>query len=317
MKRLTVLGSVNADHVLNVSRFPQPGETLTGHNYRVIPGGKGANQVVAAARMGAAPAFIAMVGEDAFGEQMLSAFAEEGIDTRAVMTAVGKPSGIAIIQVNSEGENSICIAPESNACLTPERLTQHLPLIHQADCLLMQLETPLDTLMLAAKEAVEHNTQVILNPAPATVLSDEFLQLVDVITPNQTEAHALTGIAVSDGDSAAQAAQVLHEKGIPLVIITLGSQGAWVSRRTVDDASVGIISGQMVPGFHVEVRDTTAAGDTFNGALACCLLEGKPLTDAVRIAHAAAAVSVTRDGAQPSVPLRQEVEAFMRNAAVL
>ena len=307
MKRLTVLGSVNADHVLNISRFPQPGETVTGHHYRVAPGGKGVNQVVAAARMGAVPAFIAMLGEDAFGEQMRHTFASEGIDTQAVMTASGKPSGVAMIQVNAEGENSICIAPESNACLTPAAIQPHLSLIHHADYLLMQLETPQETLQLAAEEAVKHHTLVILNPAPASVLEDRFLKLVDIITPNQTEAEALTGINVSDEISAGQAAARLHDRGIPVVVITMGRQGAWVSRRESHSTC-----GELVPGFDVEARDTTAAGDTFNGALVSCLLTGTGLKEAVRRAHAAAAVSVTRDGALSSVPTLAEVDAFMR-----
>lgn len=307
MKRLTVLGSVNADHVLNIPRFPQAGETLSGSGYQVIAGGKGANQAMAAARMGASLALIAMVGEDAFGRDMRQAFAAEGIDTGAVMTAAGRPSGVAMIQVTAEGENCICIAPESNACLTPDKLQPHLALIEQADYLLMQLETPLQTLRLAAEQAAAAATQVILNPAPARALDDELLALVDIITPNETEAGALTGVPVTGADSARRAAAVLHDKGIATVIITLGSQGAWVS-----SAQAGVTEAQLIAGFRVAAKDTTAAGDTFNGALVTCLLDGMPLADAVRVAHAAAALSVTRYGAQPSIPQRAEVEDFLR-----
>lgn len=302
MNKLVVLGSVNADHVLQVASFPRPGETLHGHSYCVIPGGKGANQAVAAARLGADIAFIASVGDDSFGREMCEAFAKEGMNTEAVMIEEGVPTGIAMIQVAATGENSICISAEANGCLSPARIQPHHHLIENADTLLMQLETPIETIEAAAKVAKQSGTRVVLNPAPAQPLSDDLLQLVDMITPNETEAELLTGVKVEDMASAQKAADVLHTKGIKQVMITLGSQGVWLSQNG---------EGQQVLGFRVDAKDTTAAGDTFNGALLTALQEGRALEPAIRFAHAAAAISVTRMGAQTSIPHRREVERFL------
>ncbi|ODA21957.1 ribokinase [Photobacterium damselae] len=302
MNKLVVLGSVNADHVLQVASFPRPGETLHGNSYAVIPGGKGANQAVAAARLGADIAFIACVGDDSFGHSMREAFATEGMNVEAVMIEENMPTGIAMIQVAATGENSICISAEANGCLTAEKLAPHHHLIEQADTLLMQLETPLCAIEQAAKVAKAAGTKVVLNPAPAKVLSDELLACVDLITPNETEAEVLTGIKVVDMDSAQQAAEALHAKGIERVMITLGSKGVWISQNG---------HGEQVEGFRVKAIDTTAAGDTFNGALLTALQEKMPLRDAIRFAHAAAALSVTRFGAQTSIPTRDEVALFL------
>ena len=302
MNKLVVLGSVNADHVLQVASFPRPGETLHGHSYCVIPGGKGANQAVAAARLGADIAFIASVGDDNFGHEMREAFAKEGMNTEAVMIEENMPTGIAMIQVAATGENSICISAEANGCLNAARIEPHHHLIESADTLLMQLETPIETIEAAAKVAKLSGTRVVLNPAPAQTLSDDLLQLVDMITPNETEAELLTGVKVDDVTSAQKAADVLHAKGIKQVMITLGSQGVWISENG---------KGQQVPGFCVDAKDTTAAGDTFNGALLTSLQEGRAIDEAIRFAHAAAAISVTRMGAQTSIPHRREVERFL------
>lgn len=302
MNKLVVLGSVNADHVLQVASFPRPGETLHGHSYCVIPGGKGANQAVAAARLGADIAFIACVGDDSFGHQMRDTFAREGMNTEAVMIEDDMPTGIAMIQVAATGENSICISAEANGCLTPERLAPHHHLIEQADTLLMQLETPMETIEAAAKIAKQAGTRVVLNPAPAQPLSDDLLQHLDMITPNETEAELLTGVKVDNVTTAQQAADALHAKGIKQVMITLGSQGVWLSDNG---------KGRQVPGFRVDAKDTTAAGDTFNGALLTALQEGREMEEAIRFAHAAAAISVTRFGAQTSIPHRREVERFL------
>lgn len=302
MNKLVVLGSVNADHVLQVASFPRPGETLHGHSYCVIPGGKGANQAVAAARLGADIAFIACVGDDSFGHQMRDTFARDGMNTEAVMIEDDMPTGIAMIQVAATGENSICISAEANGCLTPERLAPHHHLIEQADTLLMQLETPMETIEAAAKIAKQAGTRVVLNPAPAQPLSDDLLQHLDMITPNETEAELLTGVKVDNVTTAQQAADALHAKGIKQVMITLGSQGVWLSDNG---------KGRQVPGFRVDAKDTTAAGDTFNGALLTALQEGREMEEAIRFAHAAAAISVTRFGAQTSIPHRREVERFL------
>jgi len=305
-KKLVVLGSVNADHILMVDDFPRPGETVTGHGYRVLPGGKGANQAVAAARLGANMAFIACVGDDDFGRRQIKAYQSDGMDIRAVMTIKDMPTGIALISIAASGENSIAISPEANACLTPERIKAHRELLRNADTLLMQLESPLETIELAAGEAKAVGAQVILNPAPARELPDSLLSNLTMITPNETEAELLTGIKVEDEKDAAKAAQVFHGKGIPTVIITLGARGAFISAP--DGA-------RLVPGFRVQAVDTTAAGDTFNGALAAAMQEGRTTDEAIRFAHAAAALSVTRIGAQPSIPGRAEVDEFLKQNA--
>ncbi|PSU26790.1 ribokinase [Photobacterium phosphoreum] len=302
MNKLVVLGSVNADHVLQVPSFPRPGETLHGRNYQVIPGGKGANQAVAAARLNADIGFIACVGDDSFGINIRENFRMDGIDITAVKMEPNCPTGIAMIQVSDSGENSICLSAEANAKLTAAAIEPDLERIRQADYLLMQLETPLCGIEKAAQVAKDANTVVILNPAPARVLSDELLACVDMITPNETEAEVLTGITVTDAESAQQAANILHDKGIKTVMITLGAKGVWLSQDG---------RGDIIAGFNVEVTDTTAAGDTFNGAFVTGLLEDLSLESAIKFAHAAAAISVTRFGAQTSIPTRKEVDDFL------
>ncbi|EKO3672388.1 ribokinase [Vibrio metschnikovii] len=302
MNQLVVLGSVNADHVLQVPTFPRPGETLHGRNYQVIPGGKGANQAVAAARLKADIGFIACVGDDAFGIESCERFKRDGMDIRGVKVQADCPTGIAMIQVSDRGENSICLSAEANDRLTAEAIEDDLASIRAASYLLMQLETPIDGIIKAAQVAKQAKTKVVLNPAPARELPSSLLSCVDVITPNETEAQVLTGITVTDDASAQQAATVLHQQGIEIVIITLGAKGVWLSEHG---------RGQLIPGFRVSVTDTTAAGDTFNGAFVTGLLENMPLESAIKFAHAAAAISVTRFGAQTSIPTRQEVDEFL------
>ncbi|WP_165466494.1 ribokinase [Enterobacter cloacae] len=299
---LVVLGSINADHILNLETFPTPGETVTGNQYQVAFGGKGANQAVAAGRSGANIAFIACTGDDDTGERVRKQLASDNIDIASVSVVAGESTGVALIFVNAEGENVIGIHAGANAALTTERVDAQRGIIAGAEALLMQLESPVESVLAAAKIAHENHTSVVLNPAPARVLSDELLALVDIITPNETEAEKLTGIRVENDDDAARAALALHEKGIGTVIITLGSRGVWASVNG---------EGRRVPGFKVKAIDTIAAGDTFNGALVTALLEGKAMDDAIRFAHAAAAIAVTRKGAQPSVPWRKEIDEFL------
>ncbi len=211
-----------------------------------------------------------------------------------------------MIQVSDNGENSICLSPEANEHLTAEAIEADLDMIRDAEYLLMQLETPMCGIEQAAKVAKSANTKVILNPAPARELSDELLACVDMITPNETEAEVLTGVTVTDNQSAQKAADILHTKGIDTVMITLGAKGVWLSRMG---------QGDIISGFRVEATDTTAAGDTFNGALVTGLLEGLALESAIKFAHAAAAISVTRFGAQTSIPTREEVDAFLAQHA--
>jgi ribokinase len=300
---LVVLGSINADHILNLESFPSPGETVTGNHYQVAFGGKGANQAVAAGRSGAHIAFIACTGDDDTGARVRQQLASDNIDVAPVCAVSGESTGVALIFVNAEGENVIGIHAGANAALSVARVEAENSRIAEADALLMQLESPLESVLAAAKIAHQHNTSVVLNPAPARELSDELLSLVDIITPNETEAEKLTGIRVENDEDAARAAGALHDKGIETVIITLGSRGVWASVKG---------EGQRVPGFKVKAIDTIAAGDTFNGALVTALLEDKPLAEAIRFAHAAAAIAVTRKGAQPSVPWRKEIDEFLR-----
>ncbi|HHP7837328.1 TPA: ribokinase [Serratia marcescens] len=301
--KLVVLGSINADHILNIEQFPLPGETVIGKQYKVAFGGKGANQAVAAGRSGAEIAFIACVGADDIGERIRRQLASDRIDTQPIEAIADSTTGVALIFVNAEGENVIGIDAGANAAVTPDYLARYRQKVIDADALLMQLESPLETVIAAARLAKQHQTQVILNPAPARELPDELLGMIDMITPNETEAQRLTGIAVDNDADAARAAQALHDKGIATVIITLGSRGVWLSENG---------NGKLVPGFKVQAVDTIAAGDTFNGALVTALLEGNSMADAVRFAHAAAAIAVTRPGAQPSVPWREEIDAFLQ-----
>ncbi|ORM70682.1 ribokinase [Pantoea rwandensis] len=301
--KLAVLGSINADHILNLTHFPRPGETVIGKQYQIAFGGKGANQAVAAGRAGADIAFIACVGADDIGERIRQQLQQDRIDTAPVETVADEATGVAMIFVNGEGENNIGIYSGANAALTPACVERHQQVIAQADALLMQLESPLESVLAAAEIARANATQVILNPAPATQLSDELLALIDIITPNETEAEILTGIAVKSDEDAARAAQALHEKGIHTVLITLGRRGVWLSEQG---------KGVRIPGFSVQAIDTIAAGDTFNGAFITARLEGVAMHDAVRFAHAAAAIAVTRPGAQPSVPWRAEIDTFLQ-----
>ncbi|CAM3944123.1 ribokinase [Rahnella victoriana] len=300
--KLVVLGSINADHILNINHFPQPGETVIGKQYTVAFGGKGANQAVAAGRSGADISFIACVGDDDIGERVRKQLASDHIDTYPVEAIKDTTTGVALIFVNAEGENVIGIDAGANKAVTPAYLDRYKQQVIAASALLMQLESPLETVIAAAKIAKDNDTQVILNPAPACELPDELLARVDMITPNETEAEKLTGIKVDNNEDAARAANALHDKGIATVIITLGSKGVWLSQNG---------EGKLVAGFRVKAVDTIAAGDTFNGALVTALLEGKPMDSAVRFAHAAAAIAVTRPGAQPSVPWRNEIDDFL------
>ncbi|MWP61739.1 ribokinase [Gilliamella sp. Pas-s25] len=303
LNKLIVIGSVNIDHILNVNEFPKPGETLKGSNYKISYGGKGANQAVAAGRLGANVQFIAAVGNDDFGKKFKQQLESDHIDTHTVAVVESKNTGVALILVNKQGENQIAIHEGANSAVTPEYVGQFENDIIKANAVLMQLETPLQTIEHVAKLAKQNNTKVILNPAPAQNLSDDLLKHIDIITPNETEAEYLTGIKIVTEQDAQKASAFLHNKGINTVIITLGSKGAWVSYCG---------KGEIVSGFHVKAVDTIGAGDTFNGMLVTALLEGKALNQAVRYAHAAAALSVTKAGAQTSVPTRNEVEDFVK-----
>ncbi len=299
--KLCVLGSINIDHVIRVPYFPKAGETLTGYGYKIAYGGKGANQAVAAARVGANVSFIGAIGDDQIGQAMKQAFEQDGIDTSAICVIPNQSTGLAMIQVTDSGENSIVISAGANADLSESLVEQHKSHIEQADILLMQLESPLQAVTLATKFAKSAGVKVVLNPAPAQLLPDSLLSHIDIITPNETEAEILTGIHVTDEQSAKLAANHFHQLGINTVLITLGSKGVYYSEKG---------KGEIIPGFRVDAVDTTAAGDTFNGAFVTALLEGKSPKESIRFAHAAAAISVTRIGAQTAIPKREEIDRF-------
>lgn len=301
MKGIAVVGSSNTDMIISMGRIPKPGETIIGGDFAMAAGGKGANQAVAAARAGGRVSFIARVGDDLFGEQAIRGFAADGIDVRHVQKDESAPSGVALIFVGGDGENSIGVASGANARLSADDIEQAREAIQSAGVLLVQLEIPIETVR-AAVLAAARDARVILNPAPAQPLDDDLLGRVSILTPNETEAALLTGLEVEDEAGAALAAEALRRRGPEIVIITLGAKGALVS-----DAS----GTRLVPAFSVDPVDTTAAGDVFNGALAIALSEDRPLDEAVRFANAAAAISVTRPGAQPSAPGRTEIEALI------
>ena len=300
--RIVVVGSSNTDMIVKLPHLPKPGETVSGGAFSTAAGGKGANQAVAAARAGADVSLVARVGEDSFGEQATTGFVGDGIDVRHVTRHPAAPSGVALIFVDDAGENCIAVAPGANAGLTPEDVEAAEELITGAAVVVMQLETPIEAVERAASLAREHGVRVILNPAPARPLSDELLGNVSILTPNESEAELLTGIRVEDDAGAEEAARALVARGVDTVILTLGSRGAFVFEAG---------SGELVPSFEVQAVDTTAAGDVFNGSLAVGLAEGMPLARAVRFANAAAALSVTKLGAQPSAPSRSEIENFL------
>lgn len=306
MKGIAVVGSSNTDMIISMGRIPKPGETIIGGDFAMAAGGKGANQAVAAARAGGRVSFIARVGDDLFGEQAIRGFAADGIDVRHVQKDESAPSGVALIFVGGDGENSIGVASGANARLSADDIEQAREAIQSAGVLLVQLEIPIETVR-AAVLAAARDARVILNPAPAQPLDDDLLGRVSILTPNETEAALLTGLEVEDEAGAALAAEALRRRGPEIVIITLGAKGALVS-----DTS----GTRLVPAFSVDPVDTTAAGDVFNGALAIALSEDRPLDEAVRFANAAAAISVTRPGAQPSAPRRPEIDALINENCV-
>ena len=297
-KRIVVVGSTNTDMVVKARHLPVPGETILGGTFLMNPGGKGANQAVAAARLGGSVTFVAKVGDDIFGRQALEGFKGEGIDARYVYTDLAQPSGVALITVDDEAENCIVVAPGANAALNKADIDGAATEIANAALLLVQLEVPIDTVEYAVQKAVESGVKVILNPAPACALPEGLFKSLYMLTPNETEAALLSGIDVLDLESAKKAAQALHGKGVEIVIITMGADGALIYQNDVFE---------MVAAQKVKAVDTTAAGDTFNGALAVALSEGLSVVKAVEFASKAAAISVTRMGAQSSTPYRTEL----------
>lgn len=293
---IVVLGSTNTDMVISGAKIPVPGETVCGGSFMMNPGGKGANQAVAVARLSAHRrqcVFIAKVGDDLFGRDTARRLKAEGIDARLIVDKTAA-SGTALILVDRKGQNCISVALGANGTLSPEDVAPFVSDIERADALLLQLETPLETVLWAARTAHAKGVHVILNPAPAAKLPRELYACLDWITPNETEAELLTGVKVADLASAQAAERVLKRRGVAHVAITLGAKGCYAA-------------GRIHPCVKVKAVDTVAAGDTFNGAFVVALAEGKGVDEAIAFAQAAAALAVTRPGAQASVPFRREV----------
>lgn len=298
-KKIVVLGSTNTDMVITGKKIPVPGETILGGRFLLNPGGKGANQAVAVARLSGkkgACSFIAKVGDDLFGRATLARLKKDGITPRLIIDKK-EPSGTALIMVDSKGQNIISVALGANGTLCPKDVEPFKKEIEQSAILLMQLETPIKTVEWAAKTANKAKVTVILNPAPACKLPASLYKLIDWITPNETEAELLTGVKVTDAASAQKATEVFKKRGVKHVIITMGTKGCWCG-----DCQ------KLYPCRKVKAIDCVAAGDTFNGAFAVALAEGKSCSEAVDFAQKAAAISVTRPGAQSSVPTRKEIK---------
>ena len=298
---IIVAGSVNMDLVVRANRMPKEGESLIGSGFRMVPGGKGANQAVAAARLGSATHFVGRVGSDVFGTSLRENLASCGVNTDHLIEDDG-PSGIAMIIVNEAGQNSIVVALGANGEVRPDDLSKAADLFSDADFLLVQLEIPMDTVEAALDMAREAGVRSVLDAGPPRKLPLELLRKADIVSPNETETEALTGVEVTDLATAREAAKKLLDGGVETVVLKLGEQGSFVATRDLEE---------HVPAYRVDAVDTTAAGDAFTAALAVALADGDDLVGAVRFAGAAGAVAVTRFGAQPSMPTRDEVERFI------
>ena len=301
IKRIVVIGSSNTDMVIRTKNLPRPGETVLGGTFFMNAGGKGANQAVACARLGGAVTFVCKTGNDVFGHQAYQLFDDEGIDPSYVFSDPKNPSGVALILVDDNAENSIAVASGSNSNLVTADIDNSLDAIENSEIVLMQLEIPIKTIEYAAQIAKSRGKMVILNPAPAPTepLPLSILKNIDLITPNETEAELISGIPVVDETSAIVAAKRMAELGVKKIIITMGSKGAML----YEDGEA-----ELIPSIRVKAVDTTAAGDCFNGALTIAISEDRSLKEAVLFANRAAAISVTRPGAQVSMPYRHEVD---------
>jgi ribokinase len=298
MSRIIVIGSSNTDMVIKSKKLPLPGETILGGTFLMNPGGKGANQAVAAARLGGKVTFVTKTGNDMFGSEACNLFKNENIDTRYIVKDPDNPSGVALINVNEYGENSIVVAPGSNGTLTAYDIKDEVFKTEKTDLFLMQLEIPVGNVEFVAEKAYGMGNRVILNPAPGRNLPDDILRCLYLIIPNENEAEYLTDVRVHDVYSAEKAAIILRDKGVKNVIITMGALGAFLLTEGIS---------KLIPVVPVKAIDTTAAGDVFNGAVAVAISEGKDLAQAVTFANRSASISVTRMGAQASAPYRKEV----------
>ena len=299
---IAVVGSLNMDLVIRSPRIPRPGETILGGELHTVPGGKGANQAVAAARLGARVSMIGRVGQDAFAAPLLENLVADGIDHAFVLQDGGTATGVALIVVDDNGENSIVVSSGANMRLSPTDVESAEPAIAAADLLVLQLEVPLESVIRSAELARAHGVKVVLNPAPARLLPAELLSMIDILVPNESEAALLTGLPAGTQAEAAEAVEALLGSGVGTVILTLGARGALPARK-----------GEMrvVPAFEVEPVDTTAAGDAFVAGLSVALAEGRRLYEAVRWGNAAGGLAATKLGAQTSLPTRQSLESLL------
>ncbi len=301
-EKIVVLGSINMDLVIRTPRHPNIGETIKGNHFQMIPGGKGANQAVAIGRQGVSPMFIGCVGNDGFGKELFELLKKERIDTTNIRILEEESTGVASIQVDDQSRNTIVISPGANEKISPKQIDQASKAIERGDFLICQLETNFDAVQQAIHIAHRHNTKIILNPAPFRDLPGELMQKIDFLIPNEIEASMLTGFEIKDLKTAESSAKHLLNRGVKNVLLTMGRQGVVVAES--DQAF-------HEPAYTVQPLDTTAAGDTFVGAFAVNLLKGLCLRESVKRAQAAAAISVTRLGAQPSIPSAEEIDSFM------
>jgi ribokinase len=304
---VVVVGSLNMDLVVCASRIPQPGETIIGTDFQTVPGGKGANQAVAAARLGAQVSMVGRLGDDGFGATLRTNLAAAGVESSFVTIDPDTSTGVALITVDADGQNSIVVAPGANMRLSPADVDAAEPVILGADILLLQLEIPIETVMRAAQIAHAHGITVVLNPAPASPVGARLLALVDVLVPNESETALLAGQRVDTLREAQAAALALRRQGVDTVILTLGGRGALLARGE---------AARRFPAFQVAAVDTTAAGDAFVAGLAVAMGEGRPLEEAVRWGNGAGALAATKLGAQPSLPARDALEAFLGSASL-
>jgi ribokinase len=304
--RIVVVGSFMMDLVVKTPRRPAKGETIVGIDFGMFPGGKGFNQAVGAARLGAQVTMVGRLGQDMFGDLFMEALEQEGIDARLVIRDAETGTGIGMPMIDAEGDNSIVIVPRANMKLTAEDVERAAGAIREADVLMLQLEVPTEASLRAAQIAAEGGARVVLNPAPAGPMPDALIAAADIITPNETEAALITGIAVNDAEGLRGAVDGLRRLGSEVVIVTLGSRGVWLA------ADEG---GELVPAFKVDVVDTTAAGDAFCAGLAVGLAEGRSLRDAARFGNGAGGLATTVLGASPSMPRREVLERFLAERA--
>lgn len=300
MKNICVIGSLNMDLVVNVDTMPKPGQTIIGSNFKEVPGGKGANQAVAMARLNGNVSMIGKVGEDGFGQTLINSLKNDKVDTTYIQTSKGA-TGVALITVDKNAQNSIVVSPGANFEVKEDDIDNNIEAIKNSDIVVLQLETPLNTIKYALNKAKELNKYTILNPAPAVKLDDEIIKNVDLLTPNETELEIISGVSIETEEDIQKAAQIMIEKGVKELIVTLGSKGSLYINKE---------KSMFKKAYKVEVVDTTAAGDSYTGALAVALSQDKNIEDAMDFASKVGALSVLKEGAQSSLPTLEDVKNF-------